>query len=85
MSVPLLAAGCLALKMSAADTALWFSISFVMHMVYGLVLGIVTSYGLSGVIRESPAGPSRVFASTNTIQRRTINTSIRRWLCLRKP
>jgi hypothetical protein len=43
MSLPLLAAGTLALKMSAADAVLWFGISFLMHLVYGLVLGVVTS------------------------------------------
>jgi hypothetical protein len=48
MSLPLLAAGALSLKMSAADALLWFGISFTMHLVYGLVLGIVTSYGLGG-------------------------------------
>jgi hypothetical protein len=48
MSLPLLAAGTLALKMSVADTVLWFGISFVMHLVYGLVLGVVTSYGADG-------------------------------------
>lgn len=41
MSIPLLAAGTLSLKMSVGDSALWFGISFVMHLVYGLVLGIV--------------------------------------------
>jgi hypothetical protein len=46
MSLPLLAAGTLALKMSAADAVLWFGISSVMHLVYGLVLGMVTSYGM---------------------------------------
>lgn len=45
MSLPLLAAGTLALKMSAADAVLWFGISFIMHLVYGLVLGLVTNYG----------------------------------------
>ena len=55
MSLPMLAAGTMALKMSAASAALWFSISFVMHLVYGLVLGVVTSYGVGGVVRESPA------------------------------
>jgi hypothetical protein len=44
MSLPLLAVGILALEMSAANAVLWFGISFVMHLVYGLVLGIVTSY-----------------------------------------
>jgi hypothetical protein len=46
MSLPLLAAGALALNMPLADAALWFGISFVMHLVYGLVLGIITSYGV---------------------------------------
>lgn len=45
MSLPLLVAGTLALKMSAADAALWFGISFIMHLVYGLVLGMIMSYG----------------------------------------
>ncbi len=43
MSLPMLAAGALALKMSIASAAQWFSISFVMHLIYGLVLGLVTS------------------------------------------
>jgi hypothetical protein len=55
MSLPLLAAGALALKMSAADTALWCGISFVMHLVYGLALGLVTSHGLGRVVHVSPA------------------------------
>ena len=55
MSLPLLAAGILALKMSAADAVLWFGISFVMHLVYGLVLGLVTSYGTGCVLRDSQA------------------------------
>jgi len=55
MSLPLLAAGVLALKMSAADTVFWFGISFVMHLVYGLVLGVVTSYGMERVARDNPA------------------------------
>jgi hypothetical protein len=55
MSVPLLVAGTLALEMSASDAALWFSISFVMHLVYGLVLGVVMSYGERGTLRD-PAG-----------------------------
>jgi hypothetical protein len=56
MSLPLLAAGTLALKMGAASAALWFSISFVMHLVYGLALGVVTSYGVawSGTARHDP-------------------------------
>ena len=44
MSLPLLSAGTLALKMNDADAVLWFGISFVMHLVYGLVLGLVAGY-----------------------------------------
>ena len=55
MSLPLLAAGILSLKMSPVDAARWFSISFVMHLVYGLVRGVVSSYGVGGVVRDSPA------------------------------
>jgi hypothetical protein len=55
MSLPLLAAGSLALKMSATDAVLWFCISFVMHLVYGLVLGVVTSYGVNGVLLHGAA------------------------------
>lgn len=55
MSLPLLAAGILALKMSAADAVLWFGISFVMHLVYGLVLGVVTNFGMGREVRDSPA------------------------------
>jgi hypothetical protein len=54
LSVPLLAAGALALGMKAVVALLWFSISFVVHMVYGLVLGVVTSYGVGDVVRERP-------------------------------
>jgi hypothetical protein len=53
MSLPLLAAGTQALKMSVADAVLWFGISFVMHLVYGLVLGMVTSYGVYGAVLDT--------------------------------
>jgi hypothetical protein len=49
MSQPLLAAAALVLQMTAAETAQWFGISFVMHLVYGLVLGLVSYYGLRAV------------------------------------
>ncbi len=55
MSLPLLAAGTLALKMSAADAVLWFGISFIMHLVYGLVLGVITSYWVGGAVLHSAA------------------------------
>jgi hypothetical protein len=41
--------------MNAADAVLWFGISFVMHLVYGLVLGIVTSYGVDGALLHGAA------------------------------
>lgn len=53
MSLPLLAAGSLALKMSAASAGLWFSISVIMHLMYGLILGVVICYGVGDVIRKS--------------------------------
>ncbi len=55
MSLPMLTAGTLALKMNVVSAALWFSISFVMHLVYGLVLGLIASYGVGGAVRRSPA------------------------------
>lgn len=44
-SQPLLAAAALALRMTAAEAAQWFGISAVMHLVYGLVLGLVVFTG----------------------------------------
>ena len=46
LSLPLLATATLVLEMTAAATALWFGISVVMHLVYGVVMGAVVSYGL---------------------------------------
>jgi len=55
MSQPLLAAAAWVLHMTAAETAQWFGISFVMHLVYGLVLGLVTHYGLrAGPVSKQP-------------------------------
>ncbi len=51
MSLPMLAAAALILQMTAAETAQWFGVSFVMHLVYGLVLGLVVRQGL----RSAPA------------------------------
>jgi len=55
MSLPLLAAGTLALKMSAADAVLWLGISFIMHLVYGLVLGVVTSFRVYSEVQPGVA------------------------------
>jgi hypothetical protein len=46
MSLPMLAAAALILRMTATETAQWFGISIVMHLIYGLVLGLVVRYGL---------------------------------------
>ena len=50
ISQPLLAAAAWALHMTAAETAQWFGISFVMHLVYGLVLGLVLQYAARGAL-----------------------------------
>ncbi len=46
MSLPLLTAAAILLQMDASQTAQWFGISIVMHLVYGAVLGAVVRYGL---------------------------------------
>ncbi len=44
MAVPMLALAIIVLQMSPSGAAQWFGISFVMHLVYGLVLGLVAHY-----------------------------------------
>jgi hypothetical protein len=46
LSQPLLATTPILLKMTPAEALLWFAGSFVMHLVYGIVLGIVAGSGL---------------------------------------
>jgi len=41
VSLPILATAPIILKMTASDAVQWFGVSFVMHLVYGMVLGIV--------------------------------------------
>jgi len=48
ISQPLLVAAALILQMSQTQTVQWFGLSFVMHLVYGLVLGLVAFYGRRG-------------------------------------
>ncbi len=55
MSLPLRVAAVLALKMSAAGAVMLFSLSIVDHLVYGLVLGVITSYGIGNAARYKPA------------------------------
>ena len=46
VSQPILATSPIILKMTAAETWLWFGVSAVMHMIWGAVLGAVVRYGL---------------------------------------
>jgi len=46
VSQPILAMTPFLLKMTAADTLQWFGSSFVMHLVWGIVLGVIVSHGL---------------------------------------
>lgn len=57
LSQPILAATPILLKMTTPETLRWFGISFVMHLVYGVVLGVVMSYGLR---LAAVANPSRL-------------------------
>lgn len=46
LGLPLLATTPILLKMTAAETLQWFGVSFVMHVILAVVLGVVVSYGL---------------------------------------
>ncbi|MGB7540103.1 MAG: hypothetical protein WBM17_16295 [Anaerolineales bacterium] len=46
LSQPLLATTPILLRMTPAETLLWFGGSFAMHLIFGIVLGAVTGYGL---------------------------------------
>jgi len=43
---PILATTPILLKMTAPETLQWFSVSFVMHFMLAVVLGVIVSYGL---------------------------------------
>ncbi len=43
MSLPMLATGAVVLQMKAAHTAQWFGVSSVLHVAYGIVLGMIVS------------------------------------------
>jgi hypothetical protein len=53
VSQPILALSPLVLTMTTSATVQWFGISAVMHLIWGVVLGAVVSYGL----RSVPATP----------------------------
>ena len=46
LSQPILATTPILLKMTAHETLQWFGVSFVMHLIWGAVLGAVVSCGL---------------------------------------
>jgi hypothetical protein len=46
LSQPILATSPIILKMTASETLQWFGVSAAMHLIWGIVLGIVVSYGL---------------------------------------
>ena len=46
LSQPILAMTPIILKTSTSETLQWFGASAVMHLIWGVVLGIVVSYGL---------------------------------------
>ena len=50
LSQPILATSPILLKMTASETLQWFGVSAVMHLIWGVVLGIVVSYGLLSVV-----------------------------------
>jgi hypothetical protein len=49
VSQPILATTPVLLKMTGPETWQWFGFSFVMHMIWGVVLGAVVSYGCNPV------------------------------------
>ncbi len=46
MSIPMLTAAALVLQMTLSQTAVYFTTSFVMHLVFGSIVGVTVSYGL---------------------------------------
>ena len=46
LSQPILATTPILLKMTAHETLQWFGVSFVMHLMLAVVLGVIVSYGL---------------------------------------
>lgn len=59
LSQPILATTPILLKMTTPETLQWFGGSFVMHLMWGIVLGLVMSYGMRlgiGAIMEKILG-----------------------------
>lgn len=62
LSQPILATSPIILKMTASETLQWFGVSAAMHLIWGVVLGIIVSYGLhsAGILGRSYATHPRV-------------------------
>lgn len=52
ISLPILVTPPLILKWGTSDTVQWFGFSFVMHAIWGAVLGAVVAYGLNPARRQ---------------------------------
>ncbi len=57
VSLPILVTPPLILNWGRADTVQWFGFSFVMHAIWGTVLGTVVAYGLAATRRQHLAEP----------------------------
>lgn len=55
LSQPILALSPIFLKMTMSQTLQWFSVSAIMHLIWGVVLGVVVSYGLHLARRARPS------------------------------
>jgi hypothetical protein len=57
MSIPMLTVAAIVLQMTLSQTAVYFATSFIMHLVFGSVLGVAVSYGLgSRRVAGAPTG-----------------------------
>ncbi len=59
ISLPILVTPPLILKWGPADTVQWFGFSFVMHAIWGTVLGAIVAYGLNPAWRQRLARPGK--------------------------
>jgi NhaP-type Na+/H+ or K+/H+ antiporter len=48
--LPILVMPPIILKWTASTATQWFGFSFVMHAIWGIVLGVVVSYGLRSTV-----------------------------------
>lgn len=63
ISQPILATAPLVLNMTTTETLQWFGVSFVMHLIWGIVLGVVVSYGLLSTASAGKGMPGSVSTS----------------------